>query len=77
MDATKIIKVNKQNLHELYNDPNGNLYYCVNNERARPKLCPNLYELVDGFDEDEILCAMENRLLFIYKEGPATAPFFY
>lgn len=61
------ITVNVNNLSRYYDNPYGNIYY--------KDVDMDNFEVVDGFSEEEILAAMGNGVKFIFKKGPASAPF--
>ena len=51
-------KVTMKNVEELFNNPDGNLYYTNDNEPL----------IVDGFSLKEIKQAMKNGVEFIFKK---------
>lgn len=62
----KVCTVNIKNIEKYYWDPNGNLYF-------RSTEVPNSdYELVDGFDIEELKAAIEyGEVEIIYVSGQA------
>lgn len=66
MKVKNYTMVNTENLKDLYNRPDGNLYFRV------PLIKKRCYEVCDGFTYEELyaaLCAEECELIWI--EGPS------
>ena len=64
----KYTKVTKENLHELYNRPDGNIYY---SEIYDGK---TYYDITEGFTEEDIRVNLEegySDIDFIFIEGPS------
>lgn len=59
-----IIKITSKNLKDFYLKPTGNIYYKDPDMKS--------FEIVDDFSEQDILNAMQNGVIFVYKEGPAS-----
>ena len=51
-------KVTKKNVEELFDSPNGNLYYNIDGQE----------NIVDGYSLKEVKQAMSNGVDFIFKE---------
>ena len=58
-----IVKVSPQNLHQHYTNPNANLYIETDE--------PGVYEIIDGFTEEECLQAIKNGKTILCYDGPA------
>lgn len=59
-----IIKITSKNLKDFYLKPTGNIYYKDPDMKS--------FEVVDDFSEQDILNAMQNGVVFVYKEGPVS-----
>lgn len=59
-------RVTTENLKELYNNTEGNLYYRISD------FPPSIYDVVDGFDYEELLEGLvSGECELIYIAGPS------
>lgn len=64
----KYIKVTKENLNELYNRPDGNIYYSEIYDNK------TYHDITEGFTEEDIRVNLEegySDIDFIFIEGPS------
>lgn len=62
----RFINVTEDNLSDLYNNPNGNLYYHFDDEQEK-----GIYDLALDFDEEDLLNALDNGAKIVFITGRA------